>query len=188
MEEPILKELINGGQVIFSDTLKQQVDALVAQTTVNLLKFNQAATKAEQWPALEKILRYPVPQSLRINPPFQVDLGAHTFIGNNVFINRDCLFMDLGGIFLEDNVLLAPRVALLSMNHVEAPDQRQNMILKAVRIKSGAWIGAGATVLPGITVGENAIVGAGAVVTKDVPANMVVAGIPAKIIRPIKIS
>lgn len=74
------------------------------------------------------------------------------------------------------------------MNHAEAPTQRQNLILKAVHIKKGAWIGAGATVLPGVTVGENAIMGAGAIVTKDVPANMVVAGTPAQILRPIKTS
>lgn len=70
---------------------------------------------------MEAILGYLVSKTLRINSPWQVDLGAHTFIGENVFINRDCLFMDLGGIFLEDNVLLAPRVSLLSMNHAEAP-------------------------------------------------------------------
>lgn len=91
--------------------------------------------------------------------------------------------MDLGGIYLENNVLLGPRVSLLSINHGEEPEQRQNLILKAVRIKKGAWIGAGAKVLPGITVGENAIVGAGAVVTKNVPANTIVAGVPAHFVR-----
>ena len=188
VENPVLKELINGGKVVFDSSLQRQVDQLVAQTTSQLLQFNQAATKAAQLKAMEAILGYPVPKTLRINPPWQVDIGAHTFIGENVFINRDCLFMDLGGIFLEDNVLLAPRVSLLSMNHAEAPTQRQNLILKAVHIKKGAWIGAGATVLPGVTVGENAIVGAGAIVTKDVPANMVVVGAPAQILRPIKTS
>lgn len=118
---PVLKELINGEKVVFDSSLQQQVDQLVAQTTSQLLQFNKAATKAAQLKAMEAILGYLVPKTLRINSPWQVDLGAHTFIGENVFINRDCLFMDLGGIFLEDNVLLAPRVSLLSMNHAEAP-------------------------------------------------------------------
>lgn len=128
---------INGGQVVFSGEMQEQVDELVSQTTENLVKFNQAVTKEEQQKALEKILRYPFPPTLRINPPFQVDFGAHTFIGKNVFINRDCLFMDLEGIYLEDNVLLGPRAALLSINHDEEPEQRQNLILKEVRIKKG---------------------------------------------------
>lgn len=186
MAEVVLKELINGGKINFSGQMQQQVDELVAQTTVNLVQLNQAVTKEDQQKAIEKILRYPVPPTLRLNPPFQVDFGAHTFIGEKVFINRDCLFMDLGGIYLEDNVLLGPRVSVLSMNHGEEPDQRQNLILKEVHIKKGAWIGANATILPGVTVGENAIVGAGAVVTKDVSQNAVVAGVPAHFVRKIK--
>lgn len=135
MEKVILKELINGGKVVFSGKMQEQVDELVGQTTENLVRFNQAVTKEKQQEALANILRYPFSATLRINPPFQVDFGAHTFIGKNVFINRDCLFMDLGGIYLEDNVLLGPRAALLSINHGEEPEQRQNLILKEVRIK-----------------------------------------------------
>ena len=187
MPEIILPELINGGKIEFSGQMQHQVDQLVAETTINLQHLNQAVTPADQQAALAQILRAPVPATLRLNPPFQVDFGAHTFIGENVFINRDCLFMDLGGIYLADNVLLGPRVSLLSMNHGEAPDQRLNLILKAIHINQGAWLGVNVTVLPGVTVGENAIVGAGAVVTKDVPANSIVAGVPAQFVRKIQL-
>lgn len=96
------------------------------------------------------------------------------------------MFTDLGGITLEDDVLIAPRVSILTVNHPEDPELRRGLILKPVVIKKGAWIGAGATVLPGVTVGENAIVAAGAVVGKDVPPNTIVGGVPAKVIWEIR--
>jgi acetyltransferase-like isoleucine patch superfamily enzyme len=89
--------------------------------------------------------------------------------------------MSAGGITIEDDVQIAANVQLISNNH--DPYDRMVIICKPVLIKKKAWIGAGATILPGVTVGENAIVGAGSVVTKDVPDNAVVAGNPAKLIK-----
>lgn len=91
------------------------------------------------------------------------------------------MMVDLGGITIEDDVLIGPGVYLISVNH----HHRKELELKPVLIKKNAWIGAKATILPGVTVGENAVVAAGAVVTKDVPANTVVAGMPAKVIKKI---
>lgn len=91
--------------------------------------------------------------------------------------------MDLGGVTIDDDVLIGPRVTLISVNHVENPRQRRNLITKSVHIKRHAWLGANVTVLPGVTIGENAIVGAGSVVTKNVPDNTVVVGNPAKKLR-----
>ena len=103
-------------------------------------------------------------------------------IGSNVFIMPDCLMMSRGGITIEDNVMIAANAQLISNNH-DLHD-RQILNCKPVRICRNAWIGAGATILPGVTIGENAIVAAGAVVTtKDVPDNTVVGGIPAKFIK-----
>ena len=96
------------------------------------------------------------------------------------------MFTDLGGITLEDHVLIGPRANLLTVNHPQDPKQRRSLIVKPITIKRNAWIGAAATILPGVTVGENAIVGANALVTKDVPANTVVGGNPAKVIKEIK--
>lgn len=102
-------------------------------------------------------------------------------IGNNVFINSNCLAMARGGITLEDDVMLAANVQLLSNNHDEY--DRQVLLCKPIHIKKGAWIGAGASILPGVTIGEYAIVGAGAIVTKDVGDYEVAVGVPAKVVK-----
>ena len=102
-------------------------------------------------------------------------------LGNNVFINSNCLAMARGGITIEDDVMLAGNVQLLSNNHDEY--ERQVLLCDEIVIKKGAWIGAGASILPGVTVGKYAIVGAGAIVTKDVPDYSVVVGIPAKVVK-----
>jgi acetyltransferase-like isoleucine patch superfamily enzyme len=100
-----------------------------------------------------------------------------------VFINHACSFLDMGGITLEDDVLIGPKVNLITENHPMNPADRRAMVAKPILIKRKAWIGAGATILPGVTVGENAIVAAGAVVSGDVPDNAVVGGVPAKVIK-----
>ena len=105
----------------------------------------------------------------------------HIKIGNNVYINSNSLLMARGGITIEDDVMLAANVQLLSNNHDEY--DRQVLTCKPIHIKKGAWIGAGASILPGVTIGEYAIVGAGAIVTKDVGDYEVAVGVPAKIVK-----
>ena len=102
-------------------------------------------------------------------------------IGDNVFINSNSLLMARGGITIEDDVMIAGNVQLLSNNHDEY--DRQILTCKEIHIKKGAWIGAGVSILPGVTIGENAIVGAGAIVTKDVGDYEVAVGVPAKIVK-----
>ena len=89
----------------------------------------------------------------------------------------------MGGITIEDNVLIGPKVNLITENHPLNPNDRKSLICKPIAIKRNAWIGAAATILPGVTVGENAVVAAGAVVTTDVPPNTIVGGVPAKFIK-----
>jgi acetyltransferase-like isoleucine patch superfamily enzyme len=88
-----------------------------------------------------------------------------------------------GGITIEDEVMVGPRVNITSENHPGEAAKRKTLVPGAVIIKQNAWIGAGATILPDVTVGENAVVGAGAVITKNVPSNTVVAGVPAKVVK-----
>jgi acetyltransferase-like isoleucine patch superfamily enzyme len=102
-------------------------------------------------------------------------------VGNNVFINSNSLLMARGGITVEDDVMMAANVQLLSNNHDEY--DRQVLTCKPIHIKKEAWIGAGASILPGVTIGEYAIVGAGAIVTKDVGDYEVAVGVPAKIVK-----
>lgn len=135
---------------------------------------------------LERIWEQPLDVSVRMFPPFYTAFGKMTRVGKEVFINFGCTFLDQGGITLDDGVFIGPGAKILTEGHPEQPEIRHTLLTQPVAIRRKAWIGAGATVLPGVTVGENAIVAAGAVVTKDVPDNTVVAGVPAKIIRKIK--
>ncbi len=124
-----------------------------------------------------------VDPSFCLLPPFYTDFGKNISVGKNVFINGGCSFQDHGGIQLEDGVLIGHQVILSTLNHGAAPSDRQNLYPAPIVVRKNAWIGARAVILPGVTIGENAIVAAGAVVTKDVPANTTVGGVPAKKIK-----
>lgn len=128
----------------------------------------------------------PVDQSFGLFPPFYTDCGKNLRIGKHVFINSGCRFQDQGGITLGDGALIGHNVIMATLNHSEQPEERANLHPAPIHIGRNVWIGASATILPGVTIGDGAIVGAGAVVTRDVPENMIAAGVPAKILRPIK--
>lgn len=128
----------------------------------------------------------PVDESFGIFPPFYTDCGKNIHVGKNVFINMGCKFQDQGGIFIGDGALIGHNVVLATLNHAESPADRASMIPAPIHIGKNVWIGANATVLPGVTIGDGAIVGAGAVVTRDVPENTIVCGVPAKVLRTVK--
>ena len=125
----------------------------------------------------------PVDETVGMFPPFHTDCGKNTHVGKRVFINAGCQFQDQGGIWIGDDVLLGPQTIIATLNHEQDPADRASMWPKPVRIGDKVWIGAHATILPGVTIGAGAIIGAGAVVTKDVPPRAVVAGVPAKILK-----
>ena len=150
-----------------------------------LVQMNNSSDPAEIRELLSQITGSAIDESVAVFTPLYINYGKHTKIGKNVFINFDCVFLDLGGITIEDNVLIAPKVSVLSEGHPVALNERQSLVPGHIHIKKNAWIGAGATILPGVTIGENAVAAAGAVVSKDVPANTVVGGVPAKIIKAI---
>ena len=125
----------------------------------------------------------PVDDSFGLFPPFYTDCGKNIHIGKHVFINMGCKFQDQGGIFIGDGALIGHNVVLATLNHAMSPRDRSSMVPAPIHIGRNVWIGANATVLPGVTIGDGAIVAAGAVVTKDVPENTIVGGVPAKIIR-----
>ena len=119
-------------------------------------------------------------------PPFYTDYGMNINIGKHVFINAGCCFQDQGGIEIGNNVLIGHQTVIATLNHDLAPEKRWNMLPAPVKIGNNVWIGSHATILSGVTIGDNAVIAAGAVVTKDVAANTVVAGIPAKLIKTIQ--
>lgn len=123
---------------------------------------------------------------VRMFPPFYTAFGKLTKVGKGVFINFGCTFLDQGGITIEDGVFIAPDVKILTEGHPEEPALRHTLVTAPIHIGRNVWIGAGAMILPGVTIGENAIIAAGAVVNKDVPANMIVGGVPARELREIR--
>lgn len=119
-------------------------------------------------------------------PPFYTDCGKNLHVGKNVFINSGCKFQDQGGIYIGDGALIGHNVVMATLNHSEDPEKRGNLHPAPIHIGKNVWIGASASILPGVTIGDGAIIGAGAVVTGDVPENMIAAGVPARILRPVK--
>lgn len=130
-----------------------------------------------------QLIGKPVDEGFGLFPPFFSDFGKNITIGNNVFINSGCKFQDQGGITIGDNALIGHNVVLSTLNHGFQPQDRPNLYPKPIVIGDNVWIGANATVVPGVTIGDNVIVAAGAVVTKDIPSNMVCGGVPAKVLR-----
>jgi acetyltransferase-like isoleucine patch superfamily enzyme len=175
---------LRSGQPVRLDDPDYYEISEVVNTTIRLSQQLNSATDINSIrDVLSEICGVKIDESTTIFAPFYTNFGKFTTIGKNVFINHACSFLDMGGITIEDHVLIGPRVNLVTENHPLDPGDRRALVTKPVIIKRNAWIGAGATVLPGVTIGENSVVAAGAVVSKDVPANVVVGGIPAKIIK-----
>ncbi|GAA1651560.1 sugar O-acetyltransferase [Catellatospora bangladeshensis] len=156
-----------------SRAFAQRVQLVMRLTArLNLLPFDDLDTRRT---VLAEIFGRPVPDSLSILPPFYCDYGLHASFGERVFINQGCLFLDYGGITIGDRVLIGPGVTLSTAGHPVEVDERYDFITHApIVIEDDVWIGASATVTPGVTIGRGSVVGAGAVVAKDVPPLCVV--------------
>lgn len=186
--EPVSEDIfqrLQAGEPLRKDDAEYARFAEVVSRTIKLcVEMNATATDVDQVRTrLSGIIGNPVDESTTVFPPFYTNFGRFIRLGKNVFINHTCSFLDIGGITIEDDVQIGPSVKITSENHPLDPAGRKTVLLKPVVIKRNAWIGAGATILPGVTVGENAVVAAGAVVSRDVPPNTVVAGIPAKVVK-----
>ena len=184
-KKSIFKRLLDGEVIASNDPDFYMLRTASHETKKLVVQMNISTDEREIRELLGRITSSEIDENTAVFTPLYINYGKHTTIGKNVFINFDCVFLDLGGITIEDNVFIAPKVSLLSEGHPVSPENRHSLIPGHVHIKQNAWIGAGATILPGVTIGENAIVAAGAVVSKNVPDNTVVGGIPAKIIRQI---
>jgi acetyltransferase-like isoleucine patch superfamily enzyme len=184
----ILQRLRSGEPIRLNDPEYAEIIRIVNRTIRLSQSMNAAPDVDTVRDFLEDIIGSKIDKSTTIFGPFYTNFGVFTTIEKNVFINHACSFLDMGGITIEDDVLIGPRVNLVTENHPLEPSDRKALVTKPILIKRNAWIGAGATILPGVTVGENAVVAAGAVVAKDVSANMIVTGVPAKIIKNISSS
>jgi len=147
-----------------------------------IFRINHTMPFTEEYDSLVKeLFRNRIGEGTRITAPFNLVASEHMRIGKNVYIGGNLLGMCRGGIEIDDDAMLAANVSLISNNH-DLYD-RAVLLCKPVKVCKGAWIGAGAMIMPGVRVGRYAVVGAGAIVTKDVEDYQVVVGNPA---RPIK--
>jgi acetyltransferase-like isoleucine patch superfamily enzyme len=132
----------------------------------------------------EDLTGHSVGDQFRLVPPFYTDCGKNIRVGARVFINQNCTFYSLAEIVIGDDVLIGPNVSLITSEHPLRPSQRRAHLRgRPIRIENGVWVAAGAIVIGGVTIGESSVVAAGSVVTRDVPANTLVGGNPARVIR-----
>lgn len=180
----ILERDKSGEQILLNDPEYHKIKDVIIEAQRITAELNNSYHEEEEVRNLfSQLTGMDVDETFWLLPPFYTDFGKNIRVGKNVFINHACTFMDRGGITIEDDVLVGPKVNLITINHPLDPSERQSTISTPIVIKKNVWIGVGATVMPGVTIGENSVVSAAAVVTKDVPPNTVVAGIPAKVIK-----
>jgi acetyltransferase-like isoleucine patch superfamily enzyme len=127
-----------------------------------------------------------VDKTFGLFPPFYTDCGKNLRIGRNVFFNSGVKIQDQGGVVIEDGALLGHNVVIATINHGMNPAHRADICLSPVRIGKNVWIGANATICPGVNIGDGAVIAAGAVVTENVPENTVYGGVPAKFIKKVE--
>lgn len=133
-----------------------------------------------------KVTAKPVGEGFRLETPFYTDFGKNISVGNNVFINAGCKFQDQGGIYIGDQTFIGHNVVLATLDHDIDPEKRYMLHSAPIHIGRRVWIGSNVVVTKGVTIGDNSVIAAGAVVTKDIPANVVAGGVPARILKKIE--
>ena len=184
MLEELLQHFNNG------DTLGEDPDVIqlmryyCREAQKIMMEINTVYHEPEELSELfSKLIGKPVGGGFGLFPPFYTDFGKNITIGRNVFINAGCKFQDQGGIFIDDGALIGHAVVLATLNHDMDPVKRQQLHPAPIHIGKNVWIGANATICPGVTIGDNSVVAAGAVVNRDVPQDVIVGGVPARIIK-----
>ena len=178
------KEYVKERKPLSSDEIHQFMHDMsdeARRITIELNTTYRSQDKIRQ--LLSRLFGYEVPSTLRVFPPFYTDFGKNIKVSENVFINACCHFQDHGGVVIGDNCQIGHNVVFATLNHGIAPEDRYHTYPAPIVLGKNVWVGSNATILQGVTIGDNAIVGAGAVITKDVEANTIVGGIPAKFIK-----
>lgn len=143
-------------------------------------------TSKEREDILRQLLKK-IGKNVHFEPNFRCEFGYNITIGNNFYANFDCVMLDGAAITIGNNVLLGPRVGLYTANHALHYQERiaGGCYAKPITIGNNVWIGGGVNIMQGVTIGDNTVIGAGSVVTKSIPSNVIAAGVPCKVIRPI---
>ncbi|GAB2526963.1 DapH/DapD/GlmU-related protein [Paramicrobacterium agarici] len=178
------ERLAQGERVLGADFTAMHERVLRATeltSRLNVLPFDDDDGKTVLF---EQILGRPLPKTVTIYPPFYTDHGLNLDLGERVFINQGCTFLDYAGIRLGSGVMVGPKATFITMGHPVDPGERRQFLSGApIDIAENAWIGAGAMILPGVSIGRDAVVAAGTVVADDVPAATLVAGPKGAVIR-----
>jgi acetyltransferase-like isoleucine patch superfamily enzyme len=175
-----LEYMDSGTEVIAGSEVHQYMHELSQEAIQLTTQLNGGYhTHDEIVELMSRITGRNVDDSFDLFPPFHTDCGKNLKIGRNVFLNSDVKIQDQGGVTIEDGALIGHNVVIASLNHSMNPNYRANLIPVPVHIGKNVWIGANATICPGVKIGDGAVIAAGAVVTKDVPANAVYGGVPA---------
>ena len=180
----ILKCLNRGGVVPVGSGLHREMIRMSNEAMKLTAQLNGAYHEPEEVRALfSEIIGEAVDDSFCLFPPFHTDFGKNIHVGKNVFINSGCHFQDQGGVTIGDGTLIGHNVVVATINHDIDPAHRSDNHLAPVTIGKNVWIGSNATILSGVSIGDGAVVAAGAVVAKNVPPNVIVGGVPARIIK-----
>lgn len=144
-------------------------------------------TAKQERQAIVKQLLGKIGKQFILHSPFHCDFGFHIHIGENFVGNFNLTILDEAEVTIGDNVFIGPNCSLCTIIHALHADQRNAGIMQAkpITIGNNVWIATHVTLLPGVTIGDGAVIGAGSVVTKDIPANVIAAGNPCKVLRPI---
>ena len=181
------KEYAKTGQALDTDEIYEFMDRMSDRARQVTFRLNAAYHTPEQVRGLlSELFGRPVPPSLRVFPPFYADFGQNITVGQDVFINACCHFQDHGGVTIGDGCQIGHNVVFATLNHGLAPQDRKTTYPAPIVLGRNVWVGSNATILQGVTIGDNAVIAAGAVVTRDVEADTVVGGAPARFIRSIK--
>ncbi|THC40186.1 sugar O-acetyltransferase [Streptomyces sp. A1499] len=167
----------------FARHVERITEVTDATSRLNVLPFSDSEGRAA---LLSVVFGGPLPKSVTVYPPFFTEHGLNTTFGENVFVNQGCTFMDRGGIRIGNGVMIAPKVSLITGGHpLPLAERREYLSFAPIIIEDDVWIGTAAVITQGVTIGAGSVVAAGAVVTRDVPAGTVVAGVPARVIKTI---
>lgn len=148
-----------------------------------MARFNATMARPEDREALLREAFAHIGREVTIRPPFHCDYGYNISLGDGVFLNFNCVILDVVAVTIGNGTQIGPGVQILTADHPRDPQARREMLEfgRPIRIGRNVWIGGGAIVLPGVTIGDDAIIGAGSVVTRDVPAGGTAVGNPARL-------
>lgn len=179
---------LNSGRSVSAGSAEHRYMCALSQEALRITaELNNAYHTPEELRVIfSRLTGRPTDDTFTLFPPFYTDCGKNLVIGKNVFINSGCKVQDQGGIEIGDGTLIVHNVVLATLNHALAPERRGDLIPRPIRIGKNVWIGSNAVILPGVTIGDGAVIAAGAAVTKDVPENSVVGGVPARVLRTIQ--